>query len=279
MVAMKLSFNTWAYSSFPVWVPAYPLEETIKRIARIGYDAIEIGAASPHAYPDYLSKERRREIKRVLDEYGLAVSSMLPAPGGGPGFNAASPLLEERHNTIEQYKKVAELCADWGGSTLLYVAGWQVFGTPQEQAWEWSRAALREIAESVAGYGITVAVEPTPTDSNLVESCDDALRIMHESGAPNVKVMFDTIHAMYRNEVPSDYVYQMGKDLHHIHLADTDRLPPGAGRGDFVSTIAALKEIGFSGYVTMEIGFTRRDIEPDAAARQAYEYIKPLVSD
>ena len=26
MSALKLSFNTWAYSSFPVWVPAYPLD-------------------------------------------------------------------------------------------------------------------------------------------------------------------------------------------------------------------------------------------------------------
>ena len=26
---MKLAFNTWVYSSFPVWVPAYPLEEVV----------------------------------------------------------------------------------------------------------------------------------------------------------------------------------------------------------------------------------------------------------
>ncbi|MDB5075577.1 MAG: sugar phosphate isomerase/epimerase [Chloroflexi bacterium] len=274
---MKLSFNTWAYSSFPVWVPAYPLEETIKRLARIGYDGIEIGAASPHAYPDYLSAERRREIKQVLDDNGIALSSMLPAPGGGPGFNVASPSAEERRHTIEHYKQVVELCAQWGGATVLYVAGWQVFGTSQEQAWEWSREALREIAVTAASYGVTIAVEPTSMDSNLVESCAGALRMMRESEAPNVKVMFDTIHAMYRNEVPSDYVYEMGEHLHHIHLADTDRLPPGAGRGDFVSVIAALKEIGFKGYVTMEIGFNRRDSEPDKVARQAYEYIKPLV--
>ena len=40
---MKLAFNTWVYSSFPIWVPAYPLDDTIKRLARIGYDGIEIG--------------------------------------------------------------------------------------------------------------------------------------------------------------------------------------------------------------------------------------------
>src|ERR1700716_3136989 len=119
MSELKLAFNTWFYSSFPVWLPAYPLEEVIKRVAQIGYDGIEIGAAAPHAYPAYVSKERRKTIKRVLDEHGLAVSSMLPAPGGGPDFNVASPLEEERKATIEQYQQVIELCADLGGSTVL----------------------------------------------------------------------------------------------------------------------------------------------------------------
>ena len=62
-------------------MPAYTIEETIRRIAGIGYDGIEIGAAAPHAYPAHLSKERRKEIKEVLDDNGIAVSSMLPAPG------------------------------------------------------------------------------------------------------------------------------------------------------------------------------------------------------
>ena len=277
MSNMKLSFNTWAYSSFPVWVPAYPLDETIKRLARIGYDGIEIGAASPHAYPKYLNKERRREIKDVLDANGIALSSMLPAPGGGPGHNVSSPSPEERRHTIEHYKEVVELCAEWGGKTVLYVAGWQIFGTSRRQAWEWSREALRDIAKTAADCGVTMAVEPTPTDSNLVESCDDAIEMMEEVGAPNVKLMFDTVHAIYRNEVFTDYVYQMGKNLHHVHLSDNDRLPPGAGRGDFVSLVSALKETGFGGYLTMEIGFNRRDVEPDQVARQAFEYMKPLI--
>ena len=88
---MKLAFNTWVYSGFPVWVPSYQLEEVIKRLARIGYDGIEIGAAAPHAFPDYLSAERRHAIRRVLDGEGIKVSSMLPAPGGGAGYNVASP--------------------------------------------------------------------------------------------------------------------------------------------------------------------------------------------
>jgi protein FrlC len=275
---MKFAFNTWAYSSFPVWVPAYPLTEVIERIARIGYDGIEIGAAAPHAFPDYLGPARRKEIRSLLEGNGLALASMLPAPGGGPGFNVASPMVEERMAAIDQYTKVADLCADLGGSTLLYVAGWQIFGTSRQQAWDWSRSALEEIADHAAGRGVTVVIEPTAADSNLVDSCDDALMLMREVAKPNVKLMFDTYHVIYRKEVSSDYVRRMGANLHHVHLADVNRAAPSdAGKADYRAIVADLKELGFSGYLTMEIGFDRRDVEPDRIARQALDYMRSLL--
>jgi protein FrlC len=89
--------------------------------------------------------------------------------------------------------------------------------------------------------------------------------------------MFDTFHVLYRREVMSDYAYRMGENLTHIHLSEENRMPPGHGRGDFPSLINALKEINYGGYVTMEIGFDRRDVEPDWFAREAYEYLVPLV--
>ena len=61
-----------------------PLEETIRRIAHIGYDAIEIGAAAPHAYPADMTPGRRRDITTCLSGNGIKLSSMRPAPGGGP---------------------------------------------------------------------------------------------------------------------------------------------------------------------------------------------------
>ena len=97
---IKFSYNTWPYSSFLNWVPSYPLDYTIKRLAAIGYDGIEIGAAAPHAYPAYLTPQRRLEIRKVLDDSGIALSSMLCAPSGGRGNNPASPDLAERPRII-----------------------------------------------------------------------------------------------------------------------------------------------------------------------------------
>jgi sugar phosphate isomerase/epimerase len=61
-------------------------------------------------------------------------------------------------------------------------------------------------------------------------------------------------------------------------LSRVGRGAPGNGPGDFVGLIGALREIGYDGYLAMEIGFNRRDVEPDLVARQAFNYLKPLVS-
>jgi fructoselysine 3-epimerase len=278
-MSMKLSFNTWPYASFPVWVPAYTLEDTIERIAKIGYEGIEIGAGSPHAYPPCLTKERRKHIRKVLDDNGIALSSMLPALSGGPGHNLTSPIPEERRHTIDHYKDLVELTAEWGGKIVLYIPGWIIFGTTFKQAWEWSTAALSEIADKAAKFDVTLVIEPVSFDTNFVDKGEEAIEMMEEVNKPNVKLMFDTFHTLYRKEPSSDYIYRMGKNLRHIHISDNNRLPPGQGRGDFISVINALKDIDFDGYLTMELGFDRRDIEPDFVARQSYEYLKPLVDE
>ena len=113
---MKLSLNTWVYSGFPCWVPSCPLEETIRRIARIGYDAIEIGAAAPHAYPAYMTPGRRRDIATCLSDNGIKLSSMLPAPGGGPVSRLLQPIR-------------------WSGRPpSTNTSLWQTFGKPTPRA-------------------------------------------------------------------------------------------------------------------------------------------------
>lgn len=273
---MKYAFNIWPYTTFPLWTPAYPMEETIKRLSKIGYDGMEIGCAAPHAWPYYLSDERRKEIKGLLDINNIKASSMLPAPGGGPGANPASASVEERKWTVQHYKDIIDLAVDWGCPTVLYLAGWYMFGTRQRDAWKYSVESLIEIAGYAKTKNITLMVEPQAADSNLVESADDAINMMEDAGMPNVKLMFDIFHVLYRNEVPTDYIYTMGENLKHIHMSDSRRLPPGQGGVDFLPVMQALKDVGFDGYVTMEIGFDSRAVHPDSVARLALEHLKGL---
>ena len=214
---------------------------------------------------------------RLLKQYKIRISSILPAPGGGPGGNIASANPEERKWTKQYWKD----CMDMGleldeCKTFLCVCGWYIYGTRQRDAWKWAVESLSEVADYAAENGVTLVLEPTATDSNLVESCDDAMNMMEDIGKENVKLMFDTTHALYRNEVPSDYVYQMGSNLKHIHMADYDRKAPGTNGCDFVDIMQALKDIGYEGYITMENGFPTRSCHPDVVARQSLENLKAI---
>lgn len=67
----------------------------------------------------------------------------------------------------------------------------------QKDAWNYSLEGLGEIAKYSEELGITLVVDPPPpADTNLIETADDALLLSEQTGASNVKVMFDTFHAL-----------------------------------------------------------------------------------
>lgn len=273
---MKYAFNSWAYGSFPSWRPAYSLDDTIRRIAVAGYSAMEIGCASPHAWPAYLSDSRRKDIRARAEGEGVKIISLLPAPGGGPGCNPCSILAEEREFTKQHYCDVIDLAADLAAGLVLYIAGWRAEGMSRDLAWTLSIVTLQVIAAYATDRGIVIAIEPTSADSNLVDSAEDALKLMRDSGYKNVKVMFDTCHLLYRNEDGADYVRKMGTDLVHIHLADTGRSAPGDGDFNWTTLLQALKHSNFDGYLTVEAGFASRDVDPDDVAQRSLGFLQNL---
>jgi hypothetical protein len=61
------------------------------------------------------------------------------------------------------------LTFDLGAEKVFYVGGWQIFGTSRQQAWDWSRSGLKQIASRAREKGIIVVVEPTTAATNLIE--------------------------------------------------------------------------------------------------------------
>ena len=68
---MQLAFSSNAYLR-------YTIEETIRRVAGLGYRGIELLADVPHAWPAGLLPEQVDAIRRALDDAGLAISGMSP---------------------------------------------------------------------------------------------------------------------------------------------------------------------------------------------------------
>ena len=75
----------------------------------------------------------------------------------------------------------------------------------------------------------------------------------------------------------------MGSDVKHIHFVDCessseDHLIPGDGEMDFPRIVSYLKEVGYDGYLSLEL-FSRYANEPDFSAERGYKVIRGLLDE
>lgn len=260
----KIGINTWLYASFPVWTQCYTLEDTIDRVDDLGFDSIEFGAASPHAWPPYMNEERTASIREHLEESDLEVSSICPALGGGPGPNPASPLEEEREAALDHYLGCLDVAEAFDSDIVVWVGGWHHENQRYEDAWMNQRDVLESVIDAAETKDKTIAIEANAADVNLIETPQDQLRLIEEIGSSNLGAMFDTAHAAHRGDSPTAYVDILKDHLIHLHLADTDRLPPGQGDLAFQPMFNRLDDIGYDGHYTAEI--FGGHLNPDEAA-------------
>src|SRR3954452_4409851 len=66
---MQLGFSSNAYLR-------YSIEETIARVASLGYRGIELLADVPHAWPAGLLEAQKQSIRDSLAKYGLTISNI-----------------------------------------------------------------------------------------------------------------------------------------------------------------------------------------------------------
>lgn len=272
---VRLGINTWLYASFPVWTPSYTLEDAINHVDDAGFDSIEFGAASPHAWPQYMNDERQASIQERLDASDLTVSSICPALGGGPGPNPASPLEAEREAAREHYMGCLDVAEAFDSDTVIWVGGWRLQGQRFEDAWANQRGILEDVLDTAEKSGKTIAIEANAADVNLIETTQQQLRLLEEVDSPNAAAMMDTAHAAHRGESPAAYVEELGDDLAHLHLADTDRLPPGEGDLSFRAMFNKLDDIGYDGHYTAEI--FGGHLDPDEAALTTRENLSGML--
>jgi protein FrlC len=251
------------------------LDDVIDELGEIGYDGVEIGAAAPHGYPDYLDADRRKAIVERVERQGLAVSAICPAFGGGPGFNPVSPDEPERAAAVRYMQDVIRLAADIDCAKVIWLGGWRRYGQSRTDAWARGVESLQACAETARDAGVRLVVEPTPADSNLLEHPGDCLRLIEDAGI-DAGVMLDTFHIFHRQDELQDVLREAGDRLEYVHLSDLGRDAPGTHRA-FDSVVEALESLGYDGWLSMEVGFNRRESDPGALARASFAHLKDVL--
>lgn len=270
---MKTSVSTFVYFN-------YPLEEAIRRIARAGYNGVDIWGGRPHAYRKDLNDQEKKSLRRLLDDLNLAVPSFIPAQFRYPTCLCSSNEVIRR-DSVAYIKDSIETAVALGASVVSVCPGHSLHGQGREDAWRRLCMSLDELCDFAAKHGVRLAIEPADRyETDLVQTTDDALRLLRELGYNNLGVVLDAGHCQLVGESPSNAVRKLGSALFHVHIDDNfgqrdQHLVPGEGNVDFASFIAALDEVAYDGFLAVELGWDYT-VDPDPAVRGSIAYLESL---
>ena len=245
------------------WMRPEPIEVTIRRLGRFGYDGIEI-SGEPARYDT-------GHVKALLEENAVACWGSVTL------MTVGRDLIHEdayvRYGTVKYMKDCIDLIAGLGGKIFCIVpstVGKVVPMAGPQQEWKWAVEGLREVAYYAGEKGVRPGIEPLNRfETNFINRHDQALLLAQEAGQ-NTGVVLDAFHINIEEADPVAAIKATGSYLVDFHVADNNRYPPGRGAINWSALIGALREIGYDGYLTSEFVMPI-DRTPAARAEQEAE--------
>lgn len=281
---VDLAFSTNAYTR-------HPLSEAVRRIADHGYAGVEILGDDPHAYFPEFENDDREAVLEALSETGLEVSNVNANTAMGyyddaPPSAFFEPSIiradeEARRWRVEYTKRAIDLAEAVDAPAICLATGRPLPGTTPEQAREYLDDSLEEILDYAEPRGIDVGIEFEP--ELLVENTEESLAVIDDLGRDALGVNLDIGHAAVYGEDVVESIERCAGSITGVHIEDIvggrrgkhyHRIP-GEGDLDFRRIFDAFDDIGYDGFVTLEL-YTYPD-EPDRAARDAYEALEAYV--
>ena len=261
----------------------------IKQAAELGANGIQMYSTSGQNSPENLTGERRRALLDYVKSHGLRFSALC----GDLGQGFANP--EKNPALIEKSKRILDLAKELETDVVTTHIGVvpadptvERYAVMQEACYELSRYAdsigshfaietgpekssiLKAFLDSLGSTGVAVNLDP----ANLVMVAgDDPVEAVH-----NLKDYIVHTHAkdgvMLHNAGP-DYVYgvkPIPEELRGVQLYK--EVPLGEGSVNFPSYLAALDEIGYRGFLTIE-----REVgsNPSADIFKAKEHLMSII--
>jgi len=272
---MKLSFSTFPYFN-------YSLEEAIRRISKCGYDAVEIWGGRPHAYAGDLDDKDIVQIRNLLKKKKLEISAFIPAQFRYP-TNLCIENKKIRMDSLQYIKNSIDTGVSLGAKIITVCPGHSIYPQSYNNAWNLLKESLLELVEYAEGKNAVLALEPAHLyETDLIITCDDAIRIIEEVGLDNLKVLLDIGHLNVNKEPLIDVVRKLGNLLIHIHIDDNnglmdEHLIPGDGNINFIPFFQELKKAGYKGYLAVELGFGYT-LKPDEAAFESKTRLSKLLT-
>jgi sugar phosphate isomerase/epimerase len=237
----KYSYDSLVYAGENV-------EDSIKRVAKYGYDGLEL-VGEPDQYDV-------AEVNRLKRSYGIEISSVCSIYIGDKR-DLAHPDPSMRASAIDYVKSLIDMAAAVDCHMVIAsptACGKTAALASKEDEWGWAIESLRAVADYAAKSDVRLPIEAWNRYENYFCNRQEQVKeIVKAAGRPNIGCMGDTFH-MNIDEADIASAFRVaGDDLFHVHLADSNRAAPGAGHIDFLPIMQTLKDIGYEGYLSFEL--------------------------
>ena len=232
------------------WIFWEDLEQSMEKAAALGFDGIELFTASADAIdPDHLGE--------LLEKYQLQLAAV--GTGAGKvlhGWTLTDPDPEFRKKAISFISDMISFGAKFGAPAIIgSMQGSFGIGTSArlDHGFQHFCEGLDLLGEKAKQEGVFLLVEPLnryeTSGFNHLFAFDNFQSYMKTR---NVKVLADLFHMNIEEDNLAQTILDYGKYIGHVHFADSNRKPMGLGHTDMKPIAAALKEIGYEGYVSAE---------------------------
>ena len=240
----------------------------IRKTKELGFDTIDV-------FTDPLDTgvEERRLIRQTAAECGLPIVSVCCVAVGLIDFN---PSVQRFH--VDRCKAYLDLVAELGASNLLLVLGeyvWQREVIPPAEQWDTGVRNTRLLGEYARSLGLKIALELEPFHESLLNSIDEMVRFIQDVGMPDtVRANCDISH-LHLVHTPFEKVAGLRGLIEHVHLSDCNGrthgdLPPGRGVTPIQNYLAAIRETGYDGVVSIELEYSPEPSRIEEWVAEAY---------
>lgn len=268
----------------------HDLIDGIKLLADLGYRGVAItldhGALNPYSdctpaqITDVAELLTRQQLQCVIETGGRFLID--PHVKHEPTLVSASPVGRDRR--IEFLCRAIDIAAQLEADCVSLWSGVVHDGAGQREAWSRLVGGLAKVIDYADSKGIALAFEPEP--GMLVDTLARYSDLLEELATSRIdssglRLTIDVGHLHCQGEVPiADRIRQWADRLANLHMEDMrqsvhEHLMFGDGEIEFPPVFAALREIGYSGLVSVEL--SRHSHEAPTAARRAYNYLRPLI--
>jgi len=253
----------------------WKLEDTFNYAKRLGYSAVEIAPFTLADSVTAISPVERQKIRESARRIGIEIAGIhwvLVKPEG-LYINHTDVAIRER--TSDYFRELVDFCADIGGKVIVVGSPKQrniMPGVSPEQGWDWAAATFRNAVAQAVRRRVTVCFEPLgPAETNFINTAADAIRFVEGFQSPNFKIILD-VKAMCTEAKPIPQIIgESFPHFAHFHANDKNLKGPGFGDVDFKPIAAALKQVGYNGYVSVEV--FNFDEGPEVIASKSLEYL------